>query len=177
MWAVAGSVDVVVLSFSLMFVPDKAKCMSSIASLLKPGSKVLIVVLTKFGLMSCIRTALGALLGDLPLPPPTNPLSLAEPADLDGLVAGARLAAVSDETKAYPFPLGPNEEITRKLCVMLMKAKLDEIVAGGQKDAVERYVEAFMGAAAGNGWANNGQIVIPESDCVARIVIATKPSA
>ena len=33
----AGSVDVVVLCFSLMFVPDKAKCLRIIASLLKPN--------------------------------------------------------------------------------------------------------------------------------------------
>ena len=165
----------VVLSFSLMFVPDKAKCMATIGSLLKPGGKVLIAVLTKFGLMSCIGTALGALLGELPPPPPTNPLSLAAPADLDALVAGAGLATVSDETAANPFPLGPNEEIARKLCVMLVKEKLDELVAGGEADAVERYVAAFIGAAEGNGWAKDGRIVIPPSDNVARIVVAAKP--
>ena len=136
--------------------------------------KVLIAVLTKFGLMSCIGTALGALLGELPPPPPTNPLSLAAPADLDALVAGAGLATVSDETAAYPFPLGPNKEIARKLCVMLVKEKLDDLVAGGRADAVERYVEAFIGAAEGNGWAKDGQIVIPPTDNVARIVVAAK---
>ena len=171
-----GSVDVVVLSFSLMFVPDKAKCMATIASLLKPGGKVLIVVLTKFGLMSCIAAALGALLGELPPPPPTNPLSLADPKALDTLVAGAGLAMTSDEAAAYPFPLGPNEDITRKLSAMLMKEKLDEMVAGGKADAVERYLDAFMAAVAANGWkSDGGQVVIPPSDNVTRLVIATKP--
>ena len=168
----AGSVDVVVLCFSLMFVLDKAKCLRIIASLLKPGGTVLIAVLAKFGLMSCVGSALGALLGELPPPPPTNPLSLAEPADLDALIAGAGLATVSDETAACPFPLGPDEEVSRKLSAMLVKEKLDEMVAAGQADALERYVEAFVGAAAGNGWAKEGQIVIPPSDCVARLVVA-----
>ena len=82
---------------------------------------------------------------------------------------------MSDETEAYPFPLGPNEEIARKLSVMLVKEKLDEIVAGGRPDAVERYVEAFMRAAASNGWTkDDGQVVISPSDNVARIVVATK---
>ena len=47
---------------------------------------------------------------------------------------------VSDETGAYPFPLGPDEGTARKLCVMLMREKLDELVAEGRTDAVERYV-------------------------------------
>ena len=171
-----GSVDVVVLSFSLMFVPDKAKCMATIASLLKPGGNLLIVVLTKFGLMSCIAAALGALLGKLPPPPPTNPLSLADPVALDTLIAGAGLTTTSDEAATYPFPLGPNQDITRKLSVMLMKEKLDEMVAGGKADAVERFVEAFMAAVAGNGWiTDGGQVVIPPSENVSRLVIATKP--
>ena len=134
----------------------------------------MIAVLSKFGLMSCIGSALGALVGELPPPPPTNPLALAEPADLDALLVGAGLTAVSDESKAYPFPLGPDEATARQLCVMLMRDKLDALVADGQTDAVERYVEAFMGVATGNGWAKDGQIVIPPSDNVARIVVATK---
>lgn len=60
---------------------------------------------------------------------------------------------------------------------MLVKETLDEMVESGQVDAVERYVEAFMGAAAGKGWAKkDGQIVIPPlTECVARIVVAIKP--
>ena len=170
-----GSVDAVVLSFSLMFVPDKAKCMATVASLLKPGGKVLIAVLAKFGLMACIGAALGALIGDLGPPSSTTPLSLADPKDLDALVAGAGLTSVSDETLAYPFALGPTQDTTRKLSVMLMKEKLDAMVAGGKTDAVERYVEAFMAAVAGKGWSKDDQVVIPSSDNVARVAVAVKP--
>ena len=59
-------------------------------------------------------------------------------------------------------------------CPELGKEKLEEMVADGRTDAVERYVEAFMGAATGNGWTKDGQVVIPAADNIARIVVATK---
>eukprot|EP00930_Biecheleria_cincta_P041290 TRINITY_DN28282_c0_g1_i1.p1 TRINITY_DN28282_c0_g1~~TRINITY_DN28282_c0_g1_i1.p1 ORF type:complete len:346 (-),score=37.94 TRINITY_DN28282_c0_g1_i1:339-1352(-) len=42
------SIDVVVMSFSLMFVPDKKKCMQEITRMLKPGGKAIFVVLKSF---------------------------------------------------------------------------------------------------------------------------------
>lgn len=52
------SVDIVVMSFSLMFVPDKGKCMSEIARILKPGGRAIFAVLRRFAMIGMMEQAL-----------------------------------------------------------------------------------------------------------------------
>jgi SAM-dependent methyltransferase len=51
------TVDMVLLSFSLMFVPDRQTCLAEVARVLKPGGRVAIVVLRNFGMMTVIEQA------------------------------------------------------------------------------------------------------------------------
>ena len=97
-----GSVDVVVMCFSLMFVPDKQKCLESVAGLLKKNGKLLVAVLKELGLMTLISEAFSVVTGKAPAgPPPLNPLALRDPSALDFLVAGAGLAPASVDALQY----------------------------------------------------------------------------
>ena len=180
------------MAFSLMFVPGKEKCLASIQALLKPGGRVIIVVLSKFGLLPCIGAGMAAVEpqpAEEPAKEPkrvetqtvaqlgTGPLSLANPEDLDKLVAGAGLATVSDEGMQYPFPLGPNREVARRIGMLIMKDPLTAIKEGGKEDAFDVFGDAFIGHAEAKGWVKAGQVIIPEDECCPRLLVAVRPSA
>ena len=166
-----GSVDVVVLSFSLMFVPDKSKCLASVKRLLKPDGCCIIAVLSKFGLLPCVGAGMTAVLGESPPTPPLNPLSLSDAAVLDSLVAEAGLATVvSDEAMSYPFPLGPDLDVTRRLAVLPVKEPLTALQTE-KPDAMEVYVRAFMEACEERGWVAEGQCVVPAEECCPRVLV------
>jgi len=55
------SIDVIILSFSLMFVPDKQKCIDECARMLKPGGRIMIAVLHEYGQITMMEKALGKL--------------------------------------------------------------------------------------------------------------------
>ena len=176
---VAGeaSVDVVILSFSLMFVPDKAKCLASVKKLLKPDGCVIIAVLSKFGLLPCVGAGMTAVLGESPPTPPLNPLSLANAAVLDALVADAGLGTiVSDEGMAYPFPLGPNLDVTRRLSALPVKEQLAEMRTKNP-DAMDVYVRAFMEECEGRGWVADGRCVVPAKECCPRVLVVKQSTS
>ena len=82
-----ASVDVVLLSFSLMFVPDRRKCLAEIARVLKPGGRVAIVVLRDFGMLAVIERAFRQVL---------------DQALSDGLVLPAAGSAEEAWNRAFP---------------------------------------------------------------------------
>jgi len=85
-----------------MFVPDKHKCLASVAGLLKKDGKLLLAVLKELGLVTLVSEAFSVVTGEPPAgPPPLNPLSLRDPQALDFLVAGAGLAPASVDALQY----------------------------------------------------------------------------
>ena len=170
-----GSVDVVVLSFSLMFVSDKAKCLTTAHSLLKPGGHLFIAVVGKFGLVTAIGAAMAKLLGSTPPTPPLNPLSLADPKMLHKLLSGAGFdKPPSEEEFQHPFPLGPSLEITRKLGVMLVKESLVQMTKSGRLDAVRVHGDASMATVNEYGYVKDGRCVVSSKDYVARFLSCKK---
>ena len=170
-----ASVDVVILSYSLMFVPDKAKCLTIARSLLKPGGHLFIAVISRFGLVTAIGTAMTKLLGSTPPTPPLNPLSLADPKLLHTLLSKAGFSkAPCEEEFQHPFPLGPSLEVTRKLCSMLVKEPLMRMTKSGHLDAVRVYEEAFMAAVDGYGYIKDGRCIVSSKDYVVRFLSCEK---
>merc|ERR1712007_204805 len=98
------SFDAVTMSYVLMFVPDRARCLAEVARVLKPGGTAFVSVWKE---LSFIKTfyygALEEHLGQPPPAPKVNPMALSSANAVEHLVATTdALEIVLSEELSYP---------------------------------------------------------------------------
>eukprot|EP00392_Amoebophrya_sp_AT5.2_P003596 g3601.t1 len=166
--------DAVMMSFGLMFVPDRQKCLSEIHRVLKPGGRAYLSVWKELPFQTLARAALseaaeavaGKSAADVP-PFGINPMALSAENAVESLARNAGLQIVGSESLAYTFSMGSLQEtsdglkilaggILKKLEAGMMPMAGGEVVAKFD-EVVEREVKARGWAALGQ----DGQVGIP----------------
>ena len=83
--------------------------------------RLLIVVLFRVGRLlafsQIVQKVVSAVTGSPAPDPPINPLALAEPGLVEGYLAGAKLALVSQEDSTYPFDFGNDSDFAYRVRV------------------------------------------------------------
>ena len=123
-----GSVDAVTCCYGLMFPADKAKALTELHRVLKPGGVVVATHWRQLDLVELGRHVMGAAMGldhPVPLPPHADPLSLREPGALDALATAAGFTVKAAVESTYPFELGQDQDEQYAMAMLLFKKQLD----------------------------------------------------
>ena len=115
------SFDVVTCCYGFMFCPKPEKAFSEVARVLKPGGTLITTVWSDLAVMGLMKRIMTALLDEAPPPPPINPMSMAPPGLLEGLVSNAGLRVESTVESAYPFVMGAVDPATGEADDMAFK--------------------------------------------------------
>lgn len=168
----SGSVDVVTVSYGLMFVPDLDQGLAEIHRVLKPGGLLAASVWTTNPMMHHVRAIMTIVLGREPPPPPINPMSLADPEILDDALGRAGLSLAGDETGCIRFNLGRDPDKQWRLGTIPVLPALLELQASGEHgDVMAKAREAFF-QVCGEFVQPDGSVAFAPADY--RLVVAEK---
>ena len=109
----AASFDVAISRFGCMFFADPAAAFGNIASALRPGGRLVLMVWQARERNAWSTTIRAAIAGDADLPPPPapGPFSLGDPAVAGGILAAAGFTEVGFTDVAEPVYYGPDAEV------------------------------------------------------------------
>jgi len=127
-----ASMDVVTVSFGLMFAPNLAAALSEIHRVLVPGGVMTASVWLEMPMIPMLGKVMTKVLGHSPPPPPINPLSLAAEEALRIPLSDAGFDMVSDEKGTLDFSLGSDPEESWKMGTLPVASKLKEMEAEGK---------------------------------------------
>jgi SAM-dependent methyltransferase len=147
----AGAFDVAISRFGVMFFADPVAAFTNIASALRPGGRLVMLVWQSLAAnewMSAMRDAL-AVGRDLPVPPPgaPGPFGMADTRYATGLLTGAGFTDVAFTGSEQPFDVGPDADDAYAFAagmqpVLLMLADLDEPTRARALDRLRAAVAA-----------------------------------
>lgn len=139
-----ASFDYITMNFSLMFVPDREKCLDECVRVLKPGGKVLSMCWKTNAFMAAIGKATAEFTGEPPgVPPPVNPMALKAENAQEDLAKGAGLEVMLAEEMNVPI-LAKNEAIFRACSLIVMGPKLQAMEAEGRVGATKEFQDLFV---------------------------------
>lgn len=177
------SVDVVVMSFSLMFVPDKSTCVAEVARMLRPGGRAYIVVLKRFSMLDMLEGALKSVLGPELYDKHSKIrvagcLALKTDDAVESLVAqngGSQFRVESAESMPYAMPLCCDQEI--QVALDMWSALMDdegwaELEAVVGADARQAVIEELRRELQTESMQGEGHFICPEY--VPHLVTAVK---
>jgi len=147
----AGAFDVAISRFGVMFFADPVAAFTNIASALRPGGRLVMLVWQSLAAnewMSAMRDALAA--GrDLPVPPPgaPGPFGMADTGYATGVLTGAGFTDVAFTGSEQPFDVGPDADDAYAFAagmqpVLLMLADLDEPTRARALDCLRATIAA-----------------------------------
>lgn len=169
-----NSFDAVTMSFGLMFVPDKAKCLYEIFRVLKPGGFAYVSVWKKLMFQTLAREVIEEVAGRTMPEFEINPLKLKEDNAVEGLAIAAGLNVFSDERMMYPFKLGTSTEAVDGLMIlvggMLKQLEAEDSTHG---DATAKFYEIAEEKIQKRGWKDGDEVTIPENH--PQLLILRKP--
>ena len=136
-----ASVEAITCCYGLMFPADKARALSELYRVLKPGGTLVATYWKELDVVELGRAVMGAVMGTSPPPLPAhaNPLALREDGALDALATAAGFRVTSSVTSDYPFDMGTDEETQFKMSTLLFKAQLATLEAEPQPKARAAY--------------------------------------
>merc|ERR1712070_403460 len=143
-----GSFDYVTMNLTLMFVPDRVKCLQECARVLKPGGKVLSTCWKTMSFMAAVGATKAAFfpafVGEpAPAAPPVNPMALKDDnAQEDiGKTAGFDVA----KTDVFEIVLyADNEEIYKACSMIVMGPALTALEEKGKEGAKEEFKKMLI---------------------------------
>ncbi len=131
----AGAFDVAMSRFGVMFFADPVAAFTNVASAVRPGGRLALLVWQSLAAnewMGAMRDAL-AVGRDLPVPPPgaPGPFGLADTGYATGVLTGAGFTDVAFAASEQPFNVGPDADEAYRFAaglqpVLNMLADLDE---------------------------------------------------
>ncbi len=174
-----ASQDVVTAQFVLMFTEDLPGALSEINRVLRPGGYLVGTVWEYFEIMPVIGKTMTKLLGQAPPPSPINPLSLMDPASLDGPLADAGFEAMAsqghNESVLLPLNFGKIDDLTKRALLIPVTPKLREMEAEGDADVFARAKDILIESCDEMGLIkDNGDLVFAKPTF--RYAIARKPA-
>jgi SAM-dependent methyltransferase len=147
----AGAFDVAISRFGVMFFADPVAAFTNIASALRPGGRLVMLVWQSLAAnewMSAMRDAL-AVGRDLPVPPPgaPGPFGMADTGYATGVLTGAGFTDVAFTGSEQPFDVGPDADDAYAFAaglqpVLLMLADLDEPTRARALDGLRATIAA-----------------------------------
>jgi SAM-dependent methyltransferase len=147
----AGSFDVAMSRFGVMFFADPVAAFTNIGSALRPGGRLAMLVwqpLAANEWMTAMRQAL-AFGRDLPVPPPgaPGPFGLADPDFTSSVLKSAGFADIDFASSEQPFNVGSDADDAYRFAaglqpVLLMVADLDEATKARALDNLRATVAA-----------------------------------
>lgn len=140
-----SSFDYVTMNMTLMFVPDRVKCLQECARVLKPEGKVLSTAWKANAFMAGIGKSMAKLLAPdpTPPPPPINPMALAAENAQEDLAAEAGLTVAQSEIYDLTMYM-PSEQVARAAVMIPMGPKLKEMEEKGRNGAAAEFQDIFM---------------------------------
>lgn len=169
-----ASFDAVTLVYVLMFVPERARCLSEIARVLKPGSRAYLVVWRELQLFKLLEPVMQKLYGGAAPPPLINPLALKEEGAVETLVAATDgLTVESSEQMVLEFCVGHDERKAFLAGSIPIQPNLKQLEASGREGIFEEARTAWVATARELGFVSEERgFVIPGSH--AHIVVVRR---
>jgi SAM-dependent methyltransferase len=147
----AGAFDVAMSRFGVMFFADPLAAFTNIATAVRPGGRLTMLVWQSLAAnewISAMRDAL-AVGRDLPVPPPgaPGPFGLADTGYATGLLTGAGFTDVAFTGSEQPFDVGPDADDAYAFAaglqpVLMMLADLDEPTKARALDGLRATIAA-----------------------------------
>ena len=148
-----GAFDVVMSRFGVMFFADPVAAFTNIASAVRPGGRLAMLVWASIAdneWFTALREAL-AVGRELPLPPPgvPSPFGLADQGFASGVLTTAGFTDVAFAASEKPFNVGADAESAYQFTaglgvVQLMLADLDDAARAQAHDNVRAMIEAHL---------------------------------
>lgn len=165
-----GSLDVVVLSLVLMFVPDRAKTMQEVQRVLKPGGRAYITCWKTMKLMGpegYVAAGMGkycAKTGASPPPPGLNPMACSAENCIEDLVKGAGLTLLPGSVvKPIIFDLGAADDpLMFNMFATAAGVKKQE-ESGEVPNAVQEFTACCKEVLTERGHLVGGRVVVPDN--------------
>lgn len=170
-----GEFDAVMMSFVLMFVPDKAKSIKEVARVLKPEGAVFIAVWKHFPFYDLAHNAVEEVAGKKMPPFEINPMTLSADHSVEKLSASTGLAIFSRETLTYEFRMGSTKD-TADGTMILASSMLKQLEKDGKIDAIKKFYAIIDRMVRENGWVTQGEAgeVVTIPDCTAKMTVLQK---
>jgi len=124
-----GSIDIVTCCYGYMFPDDKVKALQETRRVLKDGGFLITTTWDTVDILNISRDIMTEVLGEVPPPPPMNPMALSEPGLFENLLveAGFDKSNIVQTTSTYPFDLGDEKDFQFKVGTILLRDKLDDL--------------------------------------------------
>lgn len=159
-----NSFDAVTMSFGLMFVPDKQKCLEEIYRVLKPGGYAYlsvwkILTLHKFAHEVLAEINDGSMMPEFPI----NPLALNETGIVEKFAENAGLEVTGDQLLSYGFKTDSAEETADGLAI-LTGSSLKKLEEEGKTDARKQFYGIVKREVYNRLWqTEQGEVTIPDN--------------
>lgn len=153
--------DAVMMSFVLMFVPDKAKALQEVARVLKPGGYAYTAVWKHLPFYALAHDAVEEVAGK-PMPEfAINPLKLKADNAVEDLAGAAGLEIIGQESLSYDFKMDTAKE-TADGCTILAGGMLKQLEEDGISGATSKFYKVVERLIDEKNWkASGGEVSVP----------------
>jgi len=161
----ASSFEAVTMSFGLMFVPNKQKCLDEIYRVLKPGGFAYLSVWKELTFHKFAHEVLAEINGGSMMPEfPINPLALNQTGVVEKYAEAAGLELFRDKLLSYGFPMGTATETADGLTILTGSSLKKLEAEGGIHDAKKKFYQIVEREVSNRGWktADKG-VLIPDN--------------
>lgn len=159
--------DLVTCCYGFMFPPNINKAVQEAHRVLKPGGQLIATTWNRMMIMEKVRAIMQTVLdGQIPPPPPINPLSLAEPGLFESIVKEAGFGHFHVTTHEYPFDLSNDPEVQFQAVFLSVRDKIAEM------DAWDKVEEVYKQVKHNFGYNDNGHLILTGNEY--KLTVATK---
>mmetsp|Transcript_1727 Transcript_1727/g.3816 ORF Transcript_1727/g.3816 Transcript_1727/m.3816 type:complete len:324 (+) Transcript_1727:290-1261(+) len=168
-----SSFEAVTMVYTLMFVPDRNKCLSEIARVLKPGGRAYIGVWKDFKFFELGRETLAELNNGQKPTPCINPMALSAPNAVEDIVARTPEVSIYASTEVVTNYEAGSAEDACAISLITMKSELERLEAEGVENVQEKYNQALLKRLDDRGYkTESGSYII--KGCLSQVLTIVK---